>query len=213
MKGADGGQACAGETGGHQVWGRPGEEKGGGEIKALQKRSIVPSGPAGLRGASRSARASTPPAPLRPPGPDSAAARGGPRPTSATAGPSAPRLPRPRLPPARPRARSPDHAAGHGPPPPGWGCTNEGRGRRRRPGGSASDTERTAHAGAARARAPCWTGGVGARLHVFAQTARDPPYNSTQSWAALVITKETANRNNEAVCFTYKTDKNVNILL
>lgn len=141
-------------------------------------------------------------------------APGGLSPTSATAGPSAPRLPRPRLPPARPRARSPVHAAGHRPPPPGWGCTNEGRRRRRRSGGSASDTDRTAHAGAARARAPCWTGGVRARLNVFSQRqVRDPPYNSTQSWAALFIAKETANRSNKAACFTCKTDKNVNILL
>lgn len=136
-KGAAGGPAWAGETGGNPVRGRPGEEQGGAEITALQTRSVVPSVPRGAAGRLSQPSGLHPPAPLRQPGPDSAAARGRPSPTSATAGPSAPRLPRPRLPPARPRARSPVHAAGHRPPPPGWGCTNEGRGRRRRSGGSA----------------------------------------------------------------------------
>lgn len=49
-QGADGGQAWAGETGGNQVRGRPGAEKGGAEIKALQTRSIVLSGPRGAAG-------------------------------------------------------------------------------------------------------------------------------------------------------------------
>lgn len=79
-------------------------------------------------------------------------------------------------------------------------CASERRVGRRRPG-SASDTERTAHAGAVRARAPCWTGGVRTWLKGFSQNGT-PSSDSTQSWAASFVTEETTNRNSEVACFT-----------
>lgn len=157
-----------------KVLGGSGDEgEGGEEIKAHPKREFTGSG-AGLLQPSDLPRGprfpgDTAPTPPRPG--EARALTGGPP------GPSAPRLPRPRLPPARPRARSPAHAAGHWPQPPGWdrskllvaaACAGSAvatgehwAGWARRP-----DTQLTAHARAAPARAPCWTGGVKAPLRV-----------------------------------------------
>ena len=168
-----------------------GEGEGGAAIKALQKRKIFLRGPEKVEGLSqpsglRTARAF--------PAAGARLRRGPGRPEPAAQHPPAPLrcvylghgcLPRGPALGHRLMPQSVGHgspmaiAASRRPPPQGPGLSErEALGRLP---GSPSDTYRTAHAGAARARAPCWIGGVRAPLFSEAGGVKLKLHSETRS--------------------------------